>query len=317
MSHKIAEVVLASQVASGGTITVAYPDNTSAGSFAPFGHKMYARGLQAKFSVDAGDLSMSFGGSNITATYKGATAIPANTKCVFELNELGEGGTDLPDTVVPAIPYRLKLGAPDTADPDGIAETQSASGAHNLVLNGAYADPYGGVKAVLDVPRNIVVDSGGADTAVLTIYGKDVYGQAMVESITLNGTTAVAGKKAFKEINRIAASATIANGAFVGTGDVFGLPAYVSAASQVLASIEDGVFTYALGYDGDTTGDPVAVTSLLAGTLVVGDQSTPTATTGDVRGTFDPTTAANGAKSFELLVLLTDPEYRGVENYAG
>jgi hypothetical protein len=52
----------------------------------------------------------------------------------------------------------------------------------------------------LDVPRNLIVDSSD-DTevdGVVTITGADEYGEVMVEEITANGTTAVAGKKAFK-----------------------------------------------------------------------------------------------------------------------
>ena len=60
--------------------------------------------------------------------------------------------------------------------------------------------------ATLDVPRNIVVDSGGVDTAVLTFTGTDEYGNTVVESITLNGTTAVAGKKAFKTVTGVSSS---------------------------------------------------------------------------------------------------------------
>src|SRR5690606_7668584 len=120
---------------------------------------------------------------SITATYKGATAIPQGTQCTFELNQLGSALSPLAETVVPAAPYRLKLGTPDAIVTNGIAESQSKAGAHDLILDGAYADPYGGTKAVLDVPRNVIVDSGGADTAVLTIYGKDAYGKDMVEAL--------------------------------------------------------------------------------------------------------------------------------------
>jgi hypothetical protein len=319
MTHKIAEATPSSAVATSGTITFSYPDGTTAGDYATFGHKIWSEGLQAHFSQDLGTISVSFGASNITVTYKGTTSIPANTRVSAQFNQRGAGVSAPPSmvgmqrmTYAPVV--RIDLGTPDTADPDGICTSQSASGAHTLTLNGAYVTD--GV-AVLDVPRNIVVDSGGADTAVLTITGTDEYGDVVVEAITLNGTTAVAGKKAFKTVTSITASATISNGAFVGTGDVFGLPVYLPATTSILASIEDNVPTYAFGYDGDATGDPVAVSHLLAGTAVAGVQTTPTSTTGDVRGTWDPTTAADGAKAFGLLVVLTDPTYRGVDNYDG
>jgi len=321
--YKTATVVLASAVAQNGTFTVGYPDNTSAGDFAAFGHYLMAKGLGgAKFSQDAGTMSVSFGATEATVTYKGATSIPAGSMVTCQFNMAGQDDGKVLDVghvpgLTPALTYIINLGTPDTSDPNGICESQSATGAHDLDLDGAYADPYGGAKAVADVPRNVIVDSGGADTAVLTIYGKDVYGVEMAESITLNGTSVVAGKKAFKEVNRVAASATISNGAFVGWGDVLGLPVFVGDADQIIAEAEDAAWTYAFKYDGDATGDPVNVTAGITGTFVAGVQTAATATTGDVRGTYDPATAADGEKAFKLLVWLTDPNYKGVNQYAG
>ncbi|OFX03273.1 MAG: hypothetical protein A3E78_12100 [Alphaproteobacteria bacterium RIFCSPHIGHO2_12_FULL_63_12] len=56
---------------------------------------------------------------------------------------------------------------------------------------------------------------------------------------------------------------------------------------------------------------------VLNGTLVAGVDTEPTATTGDVRGSYDPAMACNGSLAFELLVLLADPSYRGRDQYAG
>lgn len=58
-------------------------------------------------------------------------------------------------------------------------------------------------------------------------------------------------------------------------------------------------------------------TSDLDGTMVVGDQTTPSATTGDVRGTYDPAVACDGAKAFALLIAASDPTYKGVDQYDG
>ncbi len=58
-------------------------------------------------------------------------------------------------------------------------------------------------------------------------------------------------------------------------------------------------------------------TSLLDGTFVAGVSSAATATTGDVRGTYDPTAACNGTRAFDLIVRTEDPEYKGVPQYAG
>lgn len=58
-------------------------------------------------------------------------------------------------------------------------------------------------------------------------------------------------------------------------------------------------------------------THVLPGTFVAGVTDYPTATTGDVRGTFDPTEACDGALAFSMLLALPDPTYKGMEQYAG
>jgi hypothetical protein len=301
MSFKTIETTIGSAVATSGTVTFAYPANTNAGSFAAFGHKIWVDKFQKLLSSPS-DFTVSFGASNITVTYKAATSIPTGARLNAQFNVLGEDDENLdndftgddPLNVAPANVVNVSLGAPDAADPNGVAESQSgAAGA--LTIDGALAS--GGV-ATLDVPRNLVVDSGGADTATLTITGTDAYGSVLVEEITLNGTTAVPGKKAFKTVTSIVSDATISNGAFVGTGDVLGLPVFLPGTAYVLAELEDGA----------------APTD---GTLVAGVSTTPSATTGDVRGTYDPNSAADGAKVFDLLVALPDPKYKGVAQYAG
>ena len=301
MSFEKVETTAGSAVATSGTITFSYPAGTNAGSFAAFGHKLWVDKFQ-RLLASPDDFTVSFGASNITVTYLGSTSIPAGSRLNAQFNVLGEDDEHLendfsgddPLNVAPANVVKISLGAPDVADPNGICEAQSgAAGA--LTLDGALVS--GGV-ATLDVPRNIVIDSGGVDTAVLTITGTDAYGNTIVENITLNGTTAVAGKKAFKTVTSVVSSATISNGAFVGTGDVLGLPVFLPGTAYVLKELEDGA-------------------APTAGTLVAGVSTAATATTGDVRGTYDPNSAADGAKVFDLLVALPDPKYKGVSQYAG
>jgi len=226
-------------VAQNGTFTVGYPTGKGAGSYSG-GHKHKMAALQTVFEAPTG-LTVAFGASEITVTYKGATTLPAGTDIVLELDIYGtkDGnaslGTSKRTSFLSAIV--VDLGAPLTLDADGIAESQNLASAGDLELDGALA--VDGV-VTLDVPRNVIADSGGADTAVLTVYGTDEYGVSMRESITLNGTTAVPGKKAFKTITRIAASAAIANGAFVGTGDVLGLPVFLPGAGYVIKELQDG-----------------------------------------------------------------------------
>jgi hypothetical protein len=174
---------------------------------------------------------------------------------------------------------------PVALDADGICAQQTLAAAGNALLNGALAS---GGTVTLDVPRNVIIDAAGAATAVLTITGTDVYGISMSEAITLNGTTAVAGKKAFKTITQIAASAA-ATDFFVGTGDVFGLPIRADSRNYVQTAW-GGAFV--------TTGTFVAAVTT----------SPATTTTGDVRGTFAPADAADASKRLTLWVFVADDD---------
>lgn len=304
---------LAAAVADAGTFTVSYPPRTApenALSVTDEGSFYLSQGHQLMIDSNkqewADDFTLTLGTSSITVTNKSGATWRAGSSFVLSLESKGrmvfgsdiDGGQKVPMARMAFAPLALiSLGAPDALVTDGIAASQSASGAHDLSLNGSLAS--GGV-VVLDTPRNVIVDSGGADTAVLTVYGTDEYGASMRESITLNGATAVAGKKAFKTITRVASSATISNGAFVGTGDVLGLPCFLGGAGYVVKEIEDGAVA---------TGG-----TFVAGVVTSGGS---TATSGDVRGTYDPNSACDGAKVFELLIALPDPGERGQAQYNG
>lgn len=411
----------AAAIANGGTFTATYPDGTTAGDFAGYGHKIFARGLQAMFKQDDGQISVSFGASDITVTYNGSTSIPANTAIVCEFNIAGEKNAvkeiESMNRMTFAPVVKIDLGAPDAADSNGILESQdlTSAGVYSvLAFNGVYGDPYGNDYAVLDVPRNVVAAWTGA--AVLTVTGEDEYGDVVVEA-SASGTS-FTGKKAFKKITGISVSANV-TALTVGTGDVLGLPVYIDKVARILGETQDGVLLSKFGTEkilipfdfnetdllagtaqnlvapcagyitgiraivqkAVTTGgaitveaNTVAVTGLavtvadgaaagtvysdsvlkiptglvaagddltvtpaaafatagavkgylvfeptaaLNGTFVAGVQTTPTATTGDVRGTYAPAEACDGSLSFGLLALVPDPTYNGVDNYDG
>ena len=168
---------------------------------------------------------------------------------------------------------------------NGICAQQTLAAAGNALLNGSLAT--NGI-ITLDVPRNVIIDAAGAATAILTVTGADTYGIPMSEAITLNGTTAVAGKKAFKTITSIAASAA-ATDFFVGTGDVFGLPLRANSRNYVLTAW-NGAFV--------TTGTFVAAVTT----------SPATTTTGDVRGTYAVPDASDAVKRLTLWVSIADDD---------
>lgn len=303
MSFKNTTFTLATALATSGTVTVGYPSGFQKGHFSGgIGHKLIAGGNTYSAPGDF-ELTFNANASSITLTWRASVTLAAGTACRLQLERRGKYpletkpvfGASIEKSVMRAPVVAIDLGSPDALVTNGIAQAQSASGAHTLTLNGSLVAS--GV-AVLDVPRNVIVDSGGADTAVLTVTGTDVYGNTVVEAITLNGTTAVSGKKAFKTVTSVTSSATISNGAFVGTGDVLGLPVYLPGTGYVLREMEDGV-------------------TATAGTLVAGVQTKPTATTGDVRGTYDPNSACNGDKGFVLIAALPDADHAGYAQYAG
>jgi len=299
------ETLLASALAAAGTITVDYPSGFDENHFSPTGHKIAVK--NGGLLLQGRDFGITFAKTQATVTLAaGMDTIPAGTTLFVELHLRGERDTiDL--TTLGAAGNRISnrqvveinFGAPAAIDADGICESQNRTGAGALLINGALSNgDLATSVATLDVPRNVIADSGGADTAVITVTGTDEYGEVVVENITLNGTTAVAGKKAFKTITGVASNGTISNGFFLGTGDVLGLPVFLPNAVNVLYDTEDGA----------------AVTD---GTYVAGVLTKPTATTGDVRGTYDPNSACDGGKNFTVVVALSDPTFKGVPQFAG
>lgn len=291
MSYQIAQGYLSGNVADDATTTVAYPTNTNAGTFkGATGHRLLIAGNQLYESP--ADFTLTFGTANITVTNKSGAAWASGQSYYLEMQQAGEEALAGVNNTTAATLAVINLGAPDTADADGVCASQAVTvGTTPLaVIAGALAS--GGV-ATFDVPRNVVAAWTGA--AVLTITGKDEYDNVVVES-SASGTS-LAGKKAFKKVTSASFSANV-TGATIGTGDVLGLPFFLQEAALVLKEIED---------------DAAAT----AGTLVEGVTAEPTATTGDVRGTYDPSSACDGSKVFRLVVAAPDPTYLGLDQYAG
>jgi hypothetical protein len=168
-----------------------------------------------------------------------------------------------------------------------VCAAQAVAAAGNATINGASAT--GGV-ATFDYARTVNVDSTdvGDTTQTVTVTGTDYWGQAQTETIALNGTTLVAGQKSFKTITAVAVSALLTGNLTVGNEDVFGLPYRVTDAGYLLRT----------GWAGAVAND--------AGTFAAADTTSPaTATTNDVRGTYAPSSAADGSRRLVLALGLT------------
>lgn len=215
--------------------------------------------------------------------------------------------------------WAVQFGAPDTADDDALIDAATstelpdtetvtytfATDGGTSPLDGAITD------GVLDVPRNITVDTSHSSSVVamtVTVTGTDEYGAVVVEDIAVaaGGTSqSDAGLKAFKTVTSIAITAAAdaeANTLNVGFGDVLGLPFRIDNAGQVIATSVDG--------------------SVEDATIVVADTTDPaTATDGDVRGTMDFTSATDGSAFFTALIARAEPTSKaaifGVDQYSG
>jgi hypothetical protein len=142
----------------------------------------------------------------------------------------------------------------------------------------------------LDCPRAVSTTTGaGSPTSVnITVSGYDYYGQAMSEVIATGtaASTTVNGKKAFYQISSVTASGASVVTIAVGTTDILGAP----------LRITDRGYVCRAGWDNTLAED--------AGTLTVAATQTATTTTGDVRGTYLPSSAADGVKRLVMEIAL-------------
>jgi len=129
----------------------------------------------------------------------------------------------------------------------------------------------------------------GVAPVTVTVSGYDYYGQAMSEAITSSAvlSTAVNGNKAFYQISSISVSGGTGTAITVGTTDKLGLPLRVFDAGYMVR----------VGWNNTLAND--------AGTFTAADMTTPaTSTTGDVRGTYVPSSATNGIKRLVVVIAL-------------
>lgn len=292
---------LASDLVAGGTLVVSYPAGYSGGHFQPLGHRLSV--------VNGGnyeaprDFSVVFGAAAATITWAtGMPTIPAGSDVFVQFDEKGtrayrdqyginkKAGGRVANTQV----RELNFGTP-------VAAAAASVAAITLLAAAGFLPLVGGGPVVLDVPRNITLTVATTNQSgiTFTITGLDEYGNLMVETLAGPNANTVQGNKAFKQINSVYANAAIeTNGVSVGVGNKLGLPIFVPNSVFVLKEIQDGA---------------VAV----AGTFVAGVVVKQTGTTGDVRGTYVPNAAPDGAKAYSLLVALEDAQYTGPVQFAG
>jgi len=151
----------------------------------------------------------------------------------------------------------------------------------NVIGAVAAFDPRQGCSRALQY----VSSNAGDTTVTVTVKGYDVFGVPMTETITLNGTTVVNGKKAFKYIvSATTGVASLVGNVSIGTTDTVGFNVRADAFSYCEIYVNDAGITANTGFTkADIT--PAA-----------------TATTGDVRGTYTAQSAWNGTSRGVMIV---------------
>lgn len=327
---KIVEHILSSALAASGSVSsIGYPAGTTKGSFL-FGTAHKIRAGNTSLSAP-GDFTIALSDTTFAITLGSSeSTIPSGTKLLIQLDAGGDQdterfasfrGSDVDRVELGEVIF-LDLGNPLTADTDNMIKAATSTELPNATTTTYTPDtdgtsPCDGVGPVVtvngvkywkqDVPRNITAAAThGSSVVAMTIVvtGLDEYGEDVVESLSIaaTGTSQSApGVKAIKYIRSIAitsAGNATTNTLNVGFGDVLGLPVGLPKSGQVLKELQDGA-------------------APTAGTVVAAVQSLATATTGDVRGTYDPNAACDGSKSFGLIVALKDPTWKGVAQYGG
>ncbi len=142
----------------------------------------------------------------------------------------------------------------------------------------------------LDVPRavSVTIGAGTITNRNVTVTGFDFYGQSMSEVIATGTTQSVTvnGKKAFFQITAATVSGAVGATISLGTTDILGAPVRITTADYVAR----------VGWAGALAED--------AGTFVAAVTSTATTTTGDVRGTYVPSSTPNGTRRLVMGILL-------------
>ena len=123
--------------------------------------------------------------------------------------------------------------------------------------------------------RSVYVDLSGAGTGNVDFYGWDYLGQYMIERIALNGTTLVAGLRAFKHLHKIVYPTVGAVTLETGWGTKLGLP---YKAVKCISEELSGAVVGTLG---------TLATPVLTDPQII--------TTGDPRGTYIPNSTLTGS----------------------
>jgi hypothetical protein len=289
-SHDTISHRLAADVANAATFNVPTPVGRTGGLYAG-NHQLGVNG--DTHSVYDGKFLVAFGTPGFaTVTNQFGRTLPAGSQVFLQLDRPGVSGDVVQNPGVDRVRLSqdilVDIGQPAAALATGLATSQSIGAGARATL----------VKTQLDVPRNVV--GAWTGSAVAVVRGKDEFGATMQENSALG--VVLTGKKAFASIESITMSGAVTAATF-GWGNVLGLPVFIDKVTDVIR-------VSTLTANETTTQTP----GVVAGAL-----GTPSANTGDVRGTFTPQApiAVTGTISYTVAINTFDLYYRGRPQYAG
>lgn len=133
----------------------------------------------------------------------------------------------------------IQLVAAETvaADPDGLLDGTALTEAAQTITEFLNDMPYA---------RNVQVKADAAAATKVTVYGTNLADDEISEELTLNGTNAVLGTKAFKIVTSVVLPiATGSEAIDLGWGDKIGLPFMMSAKPLAFAQDDGAIETTA------------------------------------------------------------------------
>ena len=277
-------------VAHSASFFVPYPAGTSRGDY--FGGHGSVLAIGQVVCTSPNQMTVDLGAEGATVTNTGTYEWPLSGTYVLSLDAVGisagwqsEDGKILPRVQPWPVVY-LNVGSPVAEVEEGlrVGAPIDAAGPVTLLQNS------------FDVPRNITIHADAAIAGtIFTVTSTDEYGVKVHEEID----GANHGRKCHYRNIVVSASAPVAANVQIGWGPEIGLPCFCGPATILVRELQDG--------------EPVAT----AGVLIPGDEMPASATTGDVRGTYESEVSPDGIKAFGLLVCMPDPGYRGTAQFSG
>lgn len=294
MPHISVNLILEKDLPSGGSVTLPYPPGKNEASFfGAFGHNLVVDDVFYKSPIDFVVVPKP---EHLELHWQHERVLRSGNILYMRLEELGttyyydqKNNVTVQNMVASSL-FMVNLRAPREKDREHYVKLCRVES--EGVLPQENKAP--------DVPRNVTVVSTANDThRAFCIDGFDCYDRPMTEIVTGPNAGIRQGRKAFAKVARISVDGPCNGDIAVGFGNRLGLPVYLPAEGYVIQEM-------------------VAGKQPPRGMIITGETGTPTATSGDRRGTYSPSPSVelNGRNAIYLLLSLPNPGNIGSPDYA-